>query len=512
MDIRDIQALRALMSIQDPNELKKALTTTSGFLGYNLEAQAKLMLPLFAGIRNSMPVDTPERGAAAATWRMQLGYGSFDFGGAMGTAFGGNGSATTPSATSISATYASQSVEGEVQFEAIQQARGFDDALRIETAIALSSLIKLDELLNIGGNVAALAVPVDNGSAPSTLSTANTFAAGVWSVFVTAITEQGALKNASGNSNVGESAKSARIDITVGVGDADFLDVAWGAVPGAVGYKVYCNTAVGGGNTTYLCDPATMLKYRKITTGATDLTAFGDAIVVPSGQTFVGVNHVQIYAIPPNTQPTPPGADGSASTIQFDGLFSWCEKTTMYTQSGLTHIKKDMDGAPLTTAGTGISEIDYILENLWNQWVISPTKILTSSKGVTSMGNKIIAANNGNMYRLEMSQERGKLVGGVFVGGYINKFAASLTNQKQTVDVWAHPYVPDGSFLFLCEDVPYQYSQTGKSFALDVQTPYTYWELGRTTRTIPFDVFFTEVLKCYLPNAQAYIAGARVDA
>ncbi|HEY5911108.1 MAG TPA: hypothetical protein VJA21_10945, partial [Verrucomicrobiae bacterium] len=236
MDVRDIQNLRALLNTADPEELRKNLTAATGFLGINLEDTAKLMLPLFAGVRNSIPVDVPKVGGAQAIWRMQLGYGSYGFGANMGTAFGGNGAATTPAATTIQADYKSQSIQGEVQWEAIQQARGWDDALRIETSIALASLIKSDELLVVGGNASALAVPVNNGSAPSTATALNTFAAGVWSVKVTALTEQGALTNAAANSNVGESLPSASIDITVPVGDADFLDVAWGAVPGAVGY------------------------------------------------------------------------------------------------------------------------------------------------------------------------------------------------------------------------------------------------------------------------------------
>lgn len=511
MDIRDIQNLRALLATNDPEELRKNLTTATGFLGINLEDTAKLMLPLFAGVRNALPVDTPKVGGAQAIWRMQLGYGSYGFGANMGTAFGANGAATTPAATSIQADYRTQSIQGEVQFEAIQQARGFDDALRIETSIALSSLIKSDELLVVGGNASALAIPVGTGTS-GTLTTPGTFAVGVWSFFITALTEQGALTNATSNSNVGESAPSTRVDVTIATAAKALIDLSWPAVPGAVEYKIYGNAAVGGGNTTYLLNPNTDLRYRKITSGATDLSALGDAIVVPTGQTFVGVNHVQVVAVGVNTNPIPPAADGTASTLQFEGMFSWAEKTTIYGQALTGKIKKDMDGAPLTTAGSGIAEIDYILQQLWTTWVISPTKILTSPNGVVSMGNKIIAANNGNMYRLEIAQERGKLVGGVYIGGYINKFAASLTGQKATVDVWAHPYIPDGQFLFLSEDVPYQYSQTGKAFALDVQTPYTYWELGRTSRTIPFDVFFTETLKCYHPISQAAIQGARVDA
>jgi len=429
----------------------------------------------------------------------------------MGTAFGANGAATAPAATTITAPYMSQSITGNVQWEAIAQARGWDDALRIETSIALSSLIKSDELLTLGGNAAALPAVVPAG-VPSTATAVNTFGVGNWTIHVTALTLQGALANASSNSNIGESDKVACTVVVPG-GDCDFLDISWPIVPGAVGYKVYANiAAAGGAGATYLCIPAVNLRYRKVTAGATDLALFGDRIVTPAGQTYVTVNHVQYDILTLNTNPAPPAADLTASLLQFEGLIPWCEKTTMYATAGLTHPNVDLNGAPLTTSGAGVLEIDQVLENLWTQWVISPTKIIASPKSVTSLSNHIIAANNGSMYRLEMSQERGKLVGGVFIGGYINKFAASLTNQRSDVSVIAHPYMPDGKFIFLSEDVPYQYSQTGKSFAMDVQTPYTYWELGRTTRNIPFDVFFSEVLKCYHPGAQAAISGVRVDA
>ena len=492
--------------------LQKTLTAATGFVGYNLEDQAKLMLPLFAGLRNRLPVDRPAIGAAAATWRMQLGYGAFNFGTNLGTANGANGGATTPANTSISADYKSQSVTGNVEWEAIQQARGFDDALAIETSIALSTLLRMEELVVLGGNETALTMSTVTVAA-STLSDANTFGAGVWSVFVTAITEQGALTNASGNSNTGESAKSVRADVTVGGGSCDFLDVSWPVVPGAVGYKIYCNTTVGGGNTVYLCDPATTLKYAKYTAGAIDLTAFGDAIVVPSGQTFVGVNRVQIYAAPANTQPVPPSGDGSANANTFEGLFAWCEKNTIYGQAlPQNHLYKDMGGAPLTTAGTGITEFDYILQNLWQTWHTSPSLIITSPNGVTSLGNKLVAANNGSMFRLDITNERNKITGGLYIGGYTNKFASSMAGMQTSVDVWAHPYCPDGSFLFVSERIPYQYSREGRGFALDVQTPYTYLELGRTARSFPFDVFFGETLKCYHPSAQAWIGGCRVDA
>jgi hypothetical protein len=518
--ISDIEFLRTIMGqqggVQDLAAFQKNLTAATGFVGYNLENEAKLMLPAFAGWRNRVAVDTPKTGAKEATWRMMLGYGGFAFGAAanFGTANGGNGGATTPAAVSISAAYKSQSVKGDVEWEAIQQSRGWDDAMAIETSIALATVLKYDELLNIGGNMTLLTPPVILGN-PSTLSAANTFAAGNWHVKVTAVTLQGALTNAAANSNVGETAISNNLQIVVPGGDCDFLDVYWAPVEGAVGYKVYCEDTVASG-TWHLSDPATDLCYRKVTAGATDLTAYGDRIVVPTGQTYVGVNHVQIIALPGVIPANvPPAGDASVNNNSFEGLFSWCTKNTIYTQAlPENHPVIDMDGAPLTTSGTGIYEIDQYLLNLWQTKQISPNLILTSSNGVNSMTNKLVAANSGSMFRLDVTQERNKIVGGLFLGGYNNKFATSMMGVPSAIDVWAHPYIPDGTFLFVTENMPpsYKYSRTGKVFALDVQTPYTYWELGRTARSIPFDVFFGETLKCYYPTAQGAICGARVDA
>lgn len=506
---KDLDALQALMGAKgDQEALRKALTVATGFIGYNLEPTAKLMLPLFAGLRNRVAVDKPAQGSTNATWRMQLGYGAFNFGTNFGTAFGAVGGATTPAAVSVSASYKTQAIKGEVEFESIPMARGFDDPLAIETSMALSSLIRLEELLVLGGNQTALSAPVPVG-AQSTATAINTFAAGTWTVKITALTLQGTITNAAANSNVGESAVGS-VDIVVAAGDADFLDVSWPPVEGAVGYKIYTESGVAVGDAR-LC-PVANLRYRKITAGATDLTAFGDPITVPAGQTYVTVNHVQIITVPLVGQPAAPGADATANADVFEGFLAWTQKSSMYGQSLGTHFNKNMDGAPLTTAGSGVSEFDTVLQNLWKSWQINPTLIVTSPQGASVLTDKLIAANNAAMYRIEIAQERGGFTGGVFVGGYLNKFAASLMGyQPAVIPVWAHPYMPDGTFMFMTERVPYQYSREARGFALDVLTPYTYFELARATRSFPFSTFFTETLKCYHPLAQACISGARVE-
>ena len=514
----DIDNLTALMKGgADPAVLQKMLATTDNFVGINLESVAKLMLPLYAGLRNRLPVDKPKQGGTAALWRTQIGYGGFDFAASMGTAFHTIGNPAVGQALTATAPYKTQAVSGEVEYEAIPMAQGFDDPLAIETSRVLSILLKLEELIVLGGNVDALAAPAPAG-VPSTLVGAANFAAGNWHFKVSALTIQGTMANQptaaamiGGTHAVGEGVASASIQVISPFGGVDFLDIKWPVVAGALGYKVYCEDAAASGN--FYIVPVARLRYRKITAGATDLTAEGDAIV--SAGEYVNVNHVQIV-LPPaiDAAHIAPSVDGSASTLMFDGLINWMQKTTLCGITlpvGSTHTNVDMDGAPLTTVGSGVAEFDQILEPLWKNWVINPTLIITDPAGAASLTDKLIAANGAAMYRLEISQERGSFIGGVFVGGYLNKFAASMMGyQPATIPVWAHPYMEPGTFLFLSERIPYQYSKEARGFALDVLTPYTYFEIARTQRSFPFSTFFNETLKCYHPAAQATIQGARV--
>lgn len=521
--LNDLNLLRTLAGIasdqqlpNDPRELRKALTTAAGFLGIQLVEEAKLLLPRFAGLRNRMPTSADPRGAAASQWRMQLGYGAFDFAAAFGVANGANGSDTVESATTIAADYKSMSIKGGVQWEAIRQAQGWDNAMTIDSKMALSLLLRLEELEVLYGNSAALTMTTVTGTSSTVHALAGPiFSNATWSVAVTALTGIGTVANAGSNSTVGETLL-AYSDVSVGASGADYLDVSWPYVPGALGYKVYCNAAGAGGHArtaVYLVDPNTGLNYAKNTAGSY-LAGLGDAIVVPAGQTYVTVNRVQIKTVPANTQPNPPAADGSANANVFEGVHAWCSKSTIYGTSVGTKIVKDMGGLPLTTQSTGILEIDQILQSLWTSLHISPTLIVTSPNGVVSMANRIAAANNGQQLRLEVYQDRNKIVGGLYIGGYVNKFASSMIGAQTTVDVWAHPYCPDGTFDIVCEDIPVEthpFTGVAKSFELDVATPYTYLPLGRTDRSFPYDVFYNETMRCYYPTAQASIVGVRVD-
>lgn len=526
--MKDIELLRAMTQIYnahnpdalsfsgEESELSKALTTSSGFVGINLLPAAKIFLPLFAGIRHRMPAGPAEKGATQAIWRMLLGYTGINFGAAntYGVAEAGVGPDASFTATSIQADYKGQSVKGDVSLDSIDAAADWDNAMTIETMAKLTVLLKLEELHILFDNAALIGPPVPVGN-PSDATAINTFGVGNWTVKVTAITGQGTLAGGAGlgTGHVGESAVGTVV-IAVAAANADFLDVSWPAVPGALGYKVYCNDTVASGS-FFLCDPTTKLAYANKVANSY-LSTFGDTLTVPAGQRYVTVNRVQIVVAPPNTAETPPGADATLNANVNEGLWSWMTKSTIYGQAlPNTRIGVDMGGLPLTAVGTGIDEFDNYLLQQWQVNHTAPSLIVCSSKSARSVANKIAAAGGGTQFRLEVYKDRNAIVGGTYVGYYVNKFAASMGGMNAEIPIWAHPYMPDGHFQFLAEDVPPEtlpYAREAKTFRLNVRRPYTYFELGRTQISFPFSVYYNEVLECLWPDAQGYIAGARVDA
>jgi len=498
-----ITALNNVQSYGNLGEFKKALDATSGFTGYNLEREAKLRLPTYALLRNRVAVDAGPVGpmsGSQAVWKMQLGFGSLDFGAAMGTAFGANGIEGNPSATPIAADYKSQSIHGSVQLEAIDFARGFDDPVKVQSMFNLSALLRIEELSVAGGNAAAIAAPVPTGASTGT---GTVFAAGVWTVKVTAVTLEGKLRNDTTASNHGESVPGS-VAVTVPGGGNLVIGVSWPAVHGAVGYKVYVSPAVGNA-AAVLLDPATELLYKD-----------GTAIVPTTpGQKWVGVNSIQIKAVPAGAVAFPT-VDTSASLVQPEGFVAWCTKSTIYgtdLSSAGPRVFIDMAGSLLTAEASGVKEINNALQQMWNYYHTAPTLMVGSPATIRSITNRIASQNNGSMMRLDITQERNRIVGGLMVGGYVNQFAQNA-GMSTNIDLISHPYLPDGILLLMSETLPpdtYRFAQDSRCFALDVLKPYTYWQLASVDRNINFDIYYTEVLKCYYPTAQGAIVGIRVD-
>jgi hypothetical protein len=518
-----IAALNSMGGIGDFNDgnlarFQKALTATSGYTGYNLEREVKFRLPAYTVLRQRVAVDPGPVGPMAgpqAHWKMQLGYNGFDFGAAMGTAFGGNGQDGDPNATDIGADYKSQSIHGAVQLEAIDFGRQFTDPIKAQSMFNLQTLMRIEELLVTGGNEIAISGPTVTGSG---LGTGSVFHAGTWRVKVTALTLEGTLRNATGaaaNAGTlpavkypGESVVGTA-NITVG-GTGLYIDVSWPVVEGALGYKVYCSSAYNDTTDVFLVDPTTEMTFKD-----------GDAIVPQfTGGKYVGVNHVHITHAPAGSTP-PPTVDGSANANTFEGYWAWATKTTMYSQS-LTgagqRVFYDMDGAEFSAEDSGVAEINDCLEKLALLYHTAPTAMVGSPKTIRAITNVSTSNNSTNMMLVGNQggnlQQQNKVIGGLMIGGYTNQFAQHY-GMSPMIDIIAHPYMPDGSLMLLSETLPpdtYRFAQDSRCFALDVLRPYNYFPLASVDRNINFDIWFLETLKCYYPTSQAAIAGIDVSA
>lgn len=524
--LNDIQMLQALsgrgdatvMNRSQRNKLRKDLTAASGFVGLELKDYAKLMLPVYAGLTHRIPTTTPENGATSAQWRTLLGYNGFDWGANMGTSEAANGAGQSLSATSFSAPYYEQSIEGDVTKTAINQARGFDDAMAIDTSYRLSQLMRLQEYITLFGNRAAITMSTPTATA-STTHAGPTFANGTWHFRVTALTGQGTLTNAKGNafptdnSNTGESTV-ATIAIASGGSGCDFFDVVVPRVPNALGYKVYAEASAGGG-TYYLLNPATDLAYAAADTNGAYNTTAGAAIVPPvTGQTFVTVTRFQIKAVGVNTNPTPPVADGTANSLVTEGLSAWATKSTIYSVALPFRNVIDQAGLGLTSTAMGCKEWDSILATQWTTNHNAPSLVLCSANSIDHFARTLAKGGTSNQIRLDVYQDRNQITGGLYYSGYISRYASAQAGVSATITVWAHPYMPDGTYLFISENVPtttVPYSRTGKIFERDVQQPYEYFPLGPTRRSFPYDTWYEETIICAWPDVQAAITGVNVS-
>ena len=515
-----LQELRQLLGMGaqsqlSPGDLKKALLATTGYAGYLLEREAKILLPTFAGMRNRTPVDTPEVGAESVHYKAELGFGSFNFSTAMGTAEAGIGSDFTGTPVDIACSYVDQALSNSVTLRATLAAKGYDDPFAIAIRQVMSGITRLEEYQIIGGNNAALAAPA-SGTAVCSTSTGSGMGTKPVHVAVTALTLRGVLANqsaapaASSGTIIGE---SNYLDITTGSGsNPDWVTATWKPVQGAFAYKVYTG-ATAAGATLVPPQNASTSAQQLYYPSATTLTKLGDPIVpLTTGQTFVNTTSVMIATAGDGATAVPTAAhDGTANANEMEGYWSWCTKETMYgTDLGAAPYQQDLQGLQLTSTAGGIKEIDNALRYIWQTWHASPSLLLTSPNGAADLSAKILASTGNVTNFINIGDQQGKFQGGTFMGAYTNKFAGTMQAGSQpVVPIWAHPYWPDGTVAVICENVPYPYTNEGRGFALDVRLPYTYWPLAQTDVRYPFSILFDETLKCYFPLAQATIAGVR---
>ena len=481
---------------QSASPLQKAgISTGTGLVYYDLEAEAKLLYPVLTPLRNTIP-RIGKRGpgqGTAAHWKIVTGINTT--GVPAGVAEGKRGGAISLAEADKIATYKGLGLENSVAFEADYAAEGFDDVKALAVRVTMESLMIAEENMILHGNgTKALGVaptPTVTGALTGgSLSTGNFFAYVValghaqyntYAAVATGLVPSYTRTNADGTTdviNAGLSKISAQGSGSIGgsvvIGS---LTLSCAAVPGAYGYAWFVGTTTGAANCALTAITASNSVVIQSLTGAGAQKADG------TGGTNVA---------PMLNSSWTPSTDYSANSLAYDGLIRQAIDGNGYYQS--------LDGATLTSdSAGGIVEFDTVLKYLWDTYRISPSCIWVGGQQVKDITTKIINAHNAPVFRVNLSPTQagqGNLIGSARIGSYLNKFALGGTVE---LPVKLHPNMPDGKVFFDQEVVPYPNANVAQARAIRTRKDYFQVEWPLVTRQYQYGVYCDEMLQCYVP-------------
>lgn len=471
--------------------LAKSITTATGLVPFDLQAPAKNLYPVNTPIRNRLP-RVPGIGLATNWKAIQAITGSgFD---AMGWVAEGQRTARMSySVVNKSAGFVTIGEEDQATFEAINAGMGFEDVRSTGTMRVLQKMMLKEENALLFGN-ASLSLGTPGTPTLSAAGSGATLPAATYSVIVVALTGEGfrgasltngvptsqTITGADGqtyNLNGGSSNKSAAGSQAVTLGQTLSCSVA--AVSGSVAYAWFVGTAGSE-------------RLEKITT--INSAAFL-APLAGTGQTAASIA----------------ATDKSANSgLAFDGLLTTALKAGSGAYVSTLATGTAGVGTTLTASGRGtISEIDAMLQSMWDNYQVSPTVLWVNSQELKNITNKALSgASSAPLLQIFQpasdASGYGNITAGGVVGWYFNPFAMG---GGMRIPMLLHPSLPAGTIIGWCEDLPMQYKSNNVPNVAEVRVRKDYYQLDYPirTRAQEFGVYAEETLAVYAPFAMGVI-------
>lgn len=415
----------------DPAAVRKDYP--SGLVGYDLEPAARVLQPVITPLRNRLP-RVAGKGGTAANWRQVTTLDTNKTNQFPG--FGTKANVLSYTETDRSATYKSIALGDNVSIEAIQQAKGLEDARAQMAVRLLENVMIVEEQTLIGGRGSAALGTVTAPTVANT-TTGGTVAANTYYVTVRACTGIGrstAAANISAATASPARGKKSIQTATTTSGSTSTINASTPAVVGALFYEWYVGT--NNDNTTCTLEAITSIN-------SVNLTAIaGTGGIIP--------------------------ADNSQDSNSFDGLFVQGISSSDYNAFGYT--KKFATG----TNGTGtvfqISDIDTMLVSLWQTYGAIPDALLTSPNHAKDLTAK---ARSAGMIRqvVDNGPGLGKLMAGSRVSGYIHPVV------DKELEIIADPWWFDGSIMAVSFGLPPGVPLAETRNAYEVKTQLDYYQL-----------------------------------
>lgn len=471
-----------------PEDLGKAtVTTQSGLVAYDLQAPAKNLYPVATPLRNRLPRVAGGVGTAT-NWRQVnaitgSGYDSMGW-----VPEGQRAGQMAYSTSNKAASFVTIGEEAGVTFEAINAARTFEDVQATSTMRLLQKTMLKEEMALLAGN-ATLALGTPGTPTASASGSGATLPSATYSVIVVALSLEGynnsslangvattkSITGADGNTFTlygGSSNQSAAASQAVTLGQTLFASVT--PIQGAFAYAWFVGTS-----------------------GSEKLEAITTINSAAFSAPLAGT-HQAATAIT---------ADNSANTLAFDGLLT----TALKSGSG-AYIKALATGTAgigtsLSASGKGsCNEVDAMLQAMWDAHQVSPSVLWTGSQGLKDLTTACLSSGSGSLltYFRDPNQGEYQLTAGGNIEFYYNPF---MLDGGQKIPVKIHPFLPAGTIMGYCENLPIQYQSNEVPNVAEVKTRQDYYQIDWpiTTRQRQSGVYTEEVLAVYAPFAMGII-------
>jgi hypothetical protein len=466
----------------------RAITTASGLIGYELEAPAKVVVPVITPLVNMIP-RRKGSGIDVVHWKAIT---SFDTARNWGTlADGGTPSQVTYQVVAMQNTLQTISLMNQVSFQAQWRGRSLEADVRARRTAELLYQLKITEERWLLGASALLMVP----PAPvlATAATGGTVAANTYWVKVTALNAQGQTTGST----------AAKVTTT---GSTSTISITIFTVPNATQYNVY----IGSGGTL---PPDSALWLQTGISGSNapqpnigaSVTLSDGVTVLPSGEVQPGYITVTLTA-PPATSGTALSSvaantaktfvDGSGNVLMWDGIIAQAlNNSTTANGPGL--------GAQVAqpAAANGVlalSDIDNMLAAMYLQAAGDPDYLVMNPLDNIKLTNLVVGAGQLRYVVTAQETDSGELTAQYRVTRYLNK------SSGKELQVVLDRYCPQGHLVFLPMTLPYPIPEAAS--AIEVETNQEYWGVDFAITDSNFKYLVTLIQQsCALRRGQRVI-------
>lgn len=429
-------------------QLRRAgVTSGTGLTGYDLQAGAKLLVPVVTPLRNLLP-RVKGAGGLATNFKAITQINSANL--TPGVGEGHRNAANTTAIATRSIPYATIGQDDLVTFEAIDAAVGWENLPSTVKQSLLWSLMLNEEQTLLWG--AGNAIGTQSGSITAALgkavlaSVAATTGTGLvastsYTVYGMALTYEG-LKLAGGYTNAATVANQIPVP-----GSRSNMGGTTDNIPGGAGQISASGSATTGASGTL----AIAASITPIAAAAGYAWFIGTSAGTARLAAITALPTFTFTSAPSTTQLasvfTALAADNSVNPLEFTGLIPYIAGSPLaYTQ--------DCGGVALSSdGGRGVSQLNTAYLWFWNNYRTSPSKIWVSANKANQIDQLISKNANGqNNFLTVVDATKGADVS-FTPAGRARVLVNPMTNTN--VDLVVHPLLNDSTIVMTSDKVPF---------------------------------------------------------